>query len=127
MIEKYMQELAKELELAEIESLGKNEYSIPFEDNLDVVITGLPQGFFFKSTICECPKENREGFLAHLMLGNLFGQGTHKAVLGLTEDGNMLTLFKVVEYNIDYKQFRDALEDFINSVDFWREEALNHK
>lgn len=61
------------------------------------------------------------------MLGNLFGQGTHKAVLGLTEDGNMLTLFKVVEYNIDYKQFRDALEDFINSVDFWREEALNHK
>lgn len=127
MIDRFMKELAQELELPEIAPSGRNEYTLPFEDNLDVVITEMPQGFSLKSNICECPKENRENFLAHLMLGNLFGQGTHGAVIGLSEEGNLLTLFKVIEYSIDYKQFRDSLEDFINSVDFWKEEALNYK
>ena len=42
----------------------------------------------------------------------LFGQGTKGAVLGLSEDGSQLTLTQDIDYNAEYKEFRDTLEDF---------------
>ena len=59
-----------------------------------------------------------------MLHGNLFGIGTRGAVLGASIDGNLLTLSKEVEYTPDYKEFKDLVEDFINMVDYWREEAL---
>lgn len=124
MIDKYIQQLAEDLEIGETLTLeSPGVYTIPLENDLSVKVSDLSPGILFYCTIASCPDANKENFLSQAMLANLFGQGTHDAVLGLNESGNMLTLSKEVNYTIDYKDFKDLLEDFINVVDFWREEA----
>lgn len=128
MIDKFMRQLAQELELDEsIATAVDGTYIIPLDD-IKITIVSLPDGgFFLSSNLAPCPLSNKEQFFTKALHGNLFGQGTHGATLGLSEDGNVLTLSRVMNYNTDYKGFKETLEDFINAMDFWREEALNHK
>lgn len=124
MLENHIEQLTKELELeGSLASEIPGVFAFPLEENLSISISGHSAGFALSCTLCPAPKINQEAFLTRVMLGNLFGQGTRGAVLGLNEDGSQLTLAQVVDYNADYKEFRDVLEDFINSVDFWRAEA----
>lgn len=102
-------------------------YTFPLDEGLAVNISEIPQGFMFKCSVAPYPKVKEESFSTQAMLGNLFGQGTQGGVLGLTLDGATLTLTRFVDYNVDYKEFRNMLEDFINAVDMWHDEALNHK
>lgn len=102
-------------------------YALPLDEGLTILISEIPNGLILKCSVAPYPKVREEIFSTQAMLGNLFGQGTRGATLGLTNDGNTLTLTQIIDYNIDYKEFKDLLEDFINSVDFWRDEALNHK
>lgn len=129
MLEKYIPLLIKELELGDtnLASGVPGVYALPLEEGLAINISEIGQGVQFTSNIAPFPKANQEMFATRAMFGNLFGQGTHDAVLGLTADGNTLTLTRAIEYNIDYKEFRENLEDFITVVDLWREEALTHK
>lgn len=126
IIDPHIQEFALELGVTEFfKGNTPDSYIIPLEDGLSVEILPEGLGFAFFSKIAPCPKNNCESFYTHLLLGNLFGQGTHEAVLGLSDDGNLLTLTKSVEYSINYREFKDLLEDFINMMDFWREQALS--
>lgn len=128
MIEKHLKDLGKELEIdSDFSTEVPGVYIFPIEDDVVVTLTEQAPGYKMTSTLCACPKMNLETFYSQMMLANLFGQGTKGAVLGLNSEGNMLTLSKTIEYNPDYKIFKETLEDFINVVDFWREEAVNHK
>ena len=60
------------------------------------------------------------------MEANLFGRLTRHCALGLTPDGNRLTLSHVIDYNIDYKGFSEVLQDFYNMALFWKEQAINN-
>lgn len=123
----FMQEFMKDLELDEpLPQEVPGVYSLPLEEGLTVVIASMPHGFSISAALAPAPKDKEEAFFTSALLGNLFGQGTRGAVLGLSEDGRMLTLSRVIDYDINYKEFKDLIEDFINSVDFWREEALNY-
>lgn len=123
MLETYIPQLIKELELeGSLATQVAGVYALPLEDNLSITITERPPGCTINCSLCPFPKKNEEACLTRLMLGNLFGQGTKGAVLGLNNEGNLLTLAQTIDYNITYKDFRDVLEDFINSVDFWRSE-----
>lgn len=123
-LDSFMKEFAKEMELTEDFPLILGSYSLPLEDDLTVSVTPIPNGFTLYCSLIACPQTNRESFFSQLLLANLFGQGTRGAILGLNEDGNRLTLSKTIDYTIDYKGFRDVIEDFINVIDFWREETL---
>lgn len=129
MLEKHIQKLIEDFELKDttLASEVPGTYAFPLDDGLTIMISEIPNGLTMKCSVAPYPKVKEEIFSTQAMLGNLFGQGTRGSVLGLTMDGNTLTLTQVVDYNINYKEFRDILEDFINSVDFWRDEALNHK
>lgn len=127
-LETLMKELAQEMELDE--SLAKasaGTFTIPLEEDLKIKLNTISEGFLLTSQIIACPTTNREAFFTRMLLANLFGQGTRGSVLGTSEEGNLLTLSRIVDYNVDYKSFREIIEDFINTVDFWREEVLNHK
>ena len=54
------------------------------------------------------------------MMANLFGQGTKGGILGINAEGTMLTLSRTVDFAVDYKDFKEFLEDFINVMDFWQ-------
>lgn len=127
MLDELMRQLAKELDLdlKDLQTEVPSVYAIPIEQQTTILIrSNPPLGFSFNCTLGPCPKEKEEAFLADLLLANLFGQSTHGAVLGLSEDGNLLTLSQIIDYNIDYKEFNESLEDFLNTADFWFNEKL---
>ncbi|MBA3816316.1 MAG: type III secretion system chaperone [Parachlamydiaceae bacterium] len=129
MLEKLIENLIPDMELGntKLASEVPGTYAIPLDDGLTVLISEIPNGISLKCSVAPYPKVHEEIFSTQAMLGNLFGQGTRGATLGLSNDGNTLTLTQIIDYNIDYKEFKELLEDFINAVDFWRDEALNHK
>lgn len=124
MLERLMDSLVKDLELeASLATEVPGTYAFPLDQGLTVMISEIPRGFSLKCLVGPCPTLKEDQFLKQAMLANLFGQGTHGSVLGLTPEGNIITLTQVVDYTIDYKDFRDILEDFINIVDFWYDES----
>lgn len=127
MLQNFIPRLIHEMELGEttLSSGVPGIYTLPLEDGITINMTDIPNGYIFKCNVGPFPKTKEELFVVQAMLGNLFGQGTKGAVLGLNPDGTILTLTLVVDYPVEYKEFRESLEDFINTMDFWREEALD--
>jgi len=123
MIDNFIRDLSKDLDLDQELQLINNSYTIPLEEDLSFNITPIESGFMLTATLAPLPTDNKDRFFEHILHGNLFGQGTRGAVLGLNDEGTLLTLSKIVDYNVDYKGFRETIEDFINIIDFWREEA----
>lgn len=128
MIERFITQLSKELELPrELEPKSRGVYVLPLELDLSITMTEAAGVISFHSIVAECPHQNEEPFFERMLLANLFGQGTFGAVLGLDEEGKSLVLQQTIEHPQDYRHFRDTLEDFINAVDLWREEAQQNK
>lgn len=128
MLKQFVPQLVKDLELGDMSLASETpgSYVLPLKDNLSIQMTELPsQGFILKCAFAPSPKEKEELFYTQAMLANLFGQGTHEGILGLNGEGTQLTLTRVVDYQADYKEFKEILEDFINTIDLWREEAAN--
>ncbi|KAF3362295.1 putative type III secretion chaperone SycE [Chlamydiales bacterium STE3] len=123
----FIQEFLKELEISEpLPQTVPGVYTLPLDDGLSITMTANPQGFLLNAVLAEAPKKNEEHFYTEVLLANLFGQGTKGATLCLSEEGRMLTLSRDIDYDVDYKEFREILEDFINIIDFWREETLKY-
>ena len=78
------------------------------------------------SSVAAVPKGQQELLFTQALLANLCGQGTKGSLLGLNESGTVLTLSHTIDYDINYKEFRDLVEDFISTIDFWREESLKY-
>ena len=95
---------------------------LPIGDTLEVWITELnPQGIMFKSIVSTLPTEqDKEALFSFLMEANYLGQGTGGSVLALDPDEKFLTLSLVIPYEVNYRQFRDRLEDFVNYLDYWK-------
>ena len=128
MLEPFIQQLTKEMELeGSLATQMGGVYAMPLEENLVITITDRPPGFNLSCPLGALPKQNEEACLTRLMLGNLFGQGTKGAVLGLNSEGSLLTLTQTIDYTIKYKDFRDILEDFINTVDYWVAEMRKYE
>lgn len=106
---------------------SESSYTLVLHEDLQVQILETPQGLSLYTKLAPLPKIKEDSFLGRLMYANLFGQATNGAVIGLSENGNYLTLTKVIDYNIEYQEFKDVLEDFLNAAFFWREETLNLK
>ncbi len=128
MLEKYMDVLGKELEVDEsMATQVPGVYTLPIAENLSVTLTDAPPNIRLSCILGPAKKQNEEAFYTRLMLGNLFGQGTKGAILGLNNDGTLLTLTQSMDYNVSYKEFKEILEDFINSIEYWQLESTNYK
>jgi hypothetical protein len=102
----------------------RGTYVMPLGEGLAITISTLPYtGFMLSSTLGPFPEKNDEQFFETLLRANLFGDGTRGAVLGLNPEGTKVILTRIIEYRIDYNEFRDIIEDFINVADLWRDEA----
>jgi hypothetical protein len=128
MLEKLIGQLGQELAMEDlITSPAARHYLLLFDDEIKVEAIELEKTYLLKGVIGECPKQNLEAFLLKTMEANLFGMGTRGAAIGLNEDGKVLTLSLELDYNSSYKDFKEKLEDFINVIDFWRQESLKHQ
>lgn len=118
-----LQQLFEELGLGVVppaEEDKSHRFKIGF---LEMVMKDLDPGFYFASEIGPLPKKKKEDFLMLLMKANFLGQGTGGSTLGLKEDESCLTLSLSLPYEMNYKAFKDNLEDFTNFVEFWKKET----
>lgn len=127
-LDTFMQELSRELKLENpLTPSMPGVYFLPLEENLSITINESLSSISFTSTIAPTPKVHKEAFFQEMLEGNLFGQGTQGGFLSLTEDGKNIILTTKLSLESNYDVFAGALEDFIVTVDFWRDEALQHK
>jgi hypothetical protein len=129
MLEKFLKELQAEMELEEpFPKEGPGVWNIFLNDDLKVSITELvPEGFDLRSTIGDYPNKNEGELLDRMMISNLFGQGTEGAVLAVDEESKKLVLFRDVSRTVNYQEFKEILEDFLNTADIWHEEILKQQ
>lgn len=128
MIERFMQQLSEEMELkTPLEPKERGVYAIPFDEGLNIEASTIPDGYMLRCLIPTPLKVTADDPYTEMLFANLFFRGTGGCTLGLNESGDQITLTKTLEANADYRLFRDTVEDFLNSVDFWRAEALNYK
>jgi len=127
MLEQHLHHLVQDLELSALSPKDAQErWSLPLTPELSVSMKELDPGVFFFAMIAVCPDVNREHFFNTLMRANFLGQGTGGGVIGLDSEEKFLTLSLAIPYDLNYKAFKEGLEDFINYVGFWREEVQKH-
>lgn len=120
----FIKQLANDLELEEpLEADGHGFYTIAFSKSIHVSIRALETGFYFVAVLGECPARNCEEFFIFAMQSNLFGIGTGGGVIGLNDEGKLLTLTLISPYQMSYRQFKEHVEDFVNWVDLWQKKV----
>lgn len=122
-IQKFTDQLIELLKLDVDPNPDENKfYLLDLDDGLSVRYTDLNPGVYLVSTLGPLAQKNRETTLVSLMHLNLFGNGTGGAVIGYDEEINLLTFSQAVAYRVEFEEFKNILEDFINYVDYWRKE-----
>ncbi len=127
MLEKFLKDLKTEMELeAPFPKEAPGTWTIPMDEELKVTLTQLdPEGFELRCDVGPLPGENDAELMDRMLVGNLFGQGTEGAVLGVDEEKKRVILVRSVSRNVDYQEFKDILEDFLNAADIWHDEITN--
>ena len=127
MLAKLISQISNELSMeGSISFPAEKQFLLSFDDDMNIEALELEKSLLLKGKIGPCPEVNKEAFLLKALEANLFGLGTRGASIGLTPDGNLLTLCMELEYNTPYKEFKEKLEDVISVIDFWRSLAKEH-
>lgn len=125
MLKRFIEQLSADFKLEQ--TLAPNEdgsYSLSLEPNLSISLSETGEsGIKIYTVVCSLPKEATEIFLLKTMAANLFGLETGNSALGLDKTGKRLVLVHFIPQQLNYKEFHDALEDFVNYADSWNEET----
>jgi len=101
-------------------------YIIEITKDLEVKIFDLEPGFYFHANIIQLPNEKKEDLFIYLMRANLLGQGTNRSRIGLDMEEKFLTLSYLIDYEVNYVEFKEKLEDFTNYINYWKKEIIMH-
>lgn len=125
MLNRFIEQLSKELRWSQpIEKEEDGSYHLLFEPNLNVNLKQTSDSqVTFSSNLGGVPEEKQEEFFLKLMKANLLGRETGGGFLGLNAEGKEVTFLFFLLGSISYKTFKDALEDFINYADVWKDET----
>ncbi|HEY2810735.1 MAG TPA: type III secretion system chaperone [Rhabdochlamydiaceae bacterium] len=127
MIETLLKTLKEELQLPELPKRdAQHFYAFFLNPEMEIKVKELDPGMVLFGVIGPCPQVKKEELFTHLMKANFLGQGTGGGSIALDADENSLTLSCVFPYDMNYKMFRDALEDFANYIDYWKAELFRH-
>jgi hypothetical protein len=128
MLELFFQQIILDLELEPISPKDEHQqFWISLNENLKICVKELEIGLLFRSLIGPCPTLKKEELYIWLMKANLLGQGTGGAVLGMDSDEKWITFSLSLPFEMNYKTFKEALEEFANYTDYWKEELIRHQ
>ncbi len=125
MLEHIFHDLEKHLGLKPIkdEKSPLGPYCLPINETLSVWVKELDPGALFKTVISPLSLNlDKETLFSYLMKANYIGQGTGGAIIALDPEEKILTLSLIMPYEVNYRIFRDRLEEFINYLEFWKSE-----
>lgn len=127
-VEQHLVKLAEELELSPPGPKDKSgTLHLALGSEMKISVKELDEGFSLFAQIAPLPAQKREELLMLLMRANFLGQGTGGAAIGLDREEKFLTLSLGIPYEMNYRAFRETIEDFANFVDYWRTEILKMK
>lgn len=123
MLQKFLEMLSSELEIVPAAKINKEKLCFfRLNEATAIEIRDLDPGISLHAKIGPCPEIKKEELFIFLMRGNLLGQGTGGARIGLDADEKSLTLSIGLPYELDYKSFRESVEEFVNYLTYWRDE-----
>ncbi len=126
MFHDHIVKLLKELNADGAASLPRDLSTISLECNGTIIaMTDSPPGLELSATLADAPIENAEALFTKLLRGNFLGQATKKACLGLDEEAKHVVISASIPAIRSYREFHDAIEDFVNTVAFWKQEVAN--
>ncbi len=125
MLKRFIEQLSPQLGFAD--TLAPNDdasYSISFEPKVQVTLKeNNEQVIKLYSKLAPLPKEKEGEFLLYVMSGNLFGTQTAGNIVGLDDEGKIVTLNRFIFPEATYPQFKEALEEFVNYAEAWKLET----
>ena len=127
MLNNLLPQLSQELNLGPIALPDEQKIHRVTIGSLSIALKDLNPGFYFSSDLGPLPQKKKEDFLMRVMKANFLGQGTGGGALGLKEDESCLTLSLSLPYEMNYKVFKDSLEEFVNFADYWKKEIARHE
>ncbi|HSW72005.1 MAG TPA: type III secretion system chaperone [Chlamydiales bacterium] len=126
MLKQLVKDLAAEFELT-LPAEVKGTYTFEVAPTVIVTFIELQPGVLIDAKIEECPKEKREDLFISIMQANMLGQGTGGSSIGLDKDEKYLTLSLALPYEINYRAFKESLEEFVNYLLYWRTQIQKAK
>ncbi|MFI5334537.1 MAG: type III secretion system chaperone [Chlamydiales bacterium] len=127
LVEQHLARLAEELELpTPLHKEKSGAFRLGLGRGMTITLKVLEEGFHLFTEIAPLPAQKREELLILLMRANFLGQGTGGSAIGLDKDEKFLTLSFAIPYEVDYKAFKEMVEDFTNFAHYWRTEVSKH-
>jgi len=125
-VQSFLETFCSEFSISPVPKLNAQKcFVLPFAKRLEIFLMDLQPGVSFWADLMLCPQKNKEELFSYLMRANLLGQGTGGSRIGLDEREKSLTLSLGIPYEINYKAFKENLEEFVNHLLYWRDEIAN--
>ena len=122
MVQGFLEKLCAQLSISPVPKLNEKKlYLFRFSPGTEITFADLHPGVEMRAVISLCPAERREDLFIYLMRANLLGQGTGGARIGLDEKEKNLTLSLGLPYELNYHAFKEAFEEFVNHLVYWRD------
>lgn len=123
----YIKKLCESLEIELPKKEKDKSYTFEIAEDIEIKIWDLDPGFYFHSNLIECPAIKKEDLFIYLMRANLLGQGTQGSRIGIDKAEKFLTLSYIIAYEVNYIEFKEKLEDFVNYINYWKKEIKIYK
>ena len=122
-LERLLLNICDEFKLKPYTQDQNNLFYLTITPQDQIVLSELDPVIYLSCPIMPIPETgNKEALFIYLMKANLLGQGTGGGAIGIDVKEKFLTLSLSLPYEVNYKVFRESIEDFMNYLDFWREE-----
>ena len=122
--EELMDGLRSTLRMPSLEPGRAGVYAIVFDAGLDVELLSLTDRIvLLRSSVADVPEEEdaREDFYRKHLQYNLLVLRDQTATLALDKDAGKVWLYRTVDSSqIDVRMFCDLVEDFVNTLEWWR-------
>ncbi len=124
MLQDFLSRLCSDLKIVSSFPFDEKEKHVMFSprEGVDLFLQEMDQGVYFHATIIACPQIKKEDLFLYLMRANLLGRGTGGTSIGLDPQEKFLTLSRSLAYELNYTEFKEKLEDFVNYLLYWRGE-----
>lgn len=123
-LEQNLKKLAEDLELPPFgEKDNLSCYQVSLSPDLNITLKDLKNRFALFANVAPSPSQKKEEAYIYFMKANLLGQGTGDQILSLDPEEKFLTLSCIIPYDINYNEFKEKIEDFVNYLDYWQAEV----
>ena len=120
MVQEFLEKFCAEFSISSVPKLNaQKSFLLHFAKDIDISLADLQPGVGFRSNLIPSPLKKREELFLYLMRANLLGQGTGGARIGMDEAEKSLTLSLGIPYEINYRVFKENLEEFVNHSIKW--------